>query len=734
MSAHRLTSAPGEDAHRALGTERAVLQVLGGTPVDEAAAARHIEPADLAEAVTVYRRAGRQALERHEAAGWWQAYIQFPDWRTAEQTAANTIIPALRQAEETCLLSNWWFMRKHPCWRLRLQPGTDGQAMRDHLAEEFDQLVATGRITRWWPGIYEAETVAFGSGAGMATAHDLFCADSHAIMRLIAGDAPGLGRRELSLFLCRTLMSAAGLEWYEQGDVWHRVGQERPLPDDVPLAKLGTMAGDLKQLLTADTSPDAPLLTTGPLASTTAWADAFRQAGRALGEASRAGALQRGLRDVLSYQVIFHWNRLGLPARTQGILARAARTAILDLPASTASIRVTDRRPGNTPMSAPSADGGNEGAEERVLARFPLVPQRRFRCPDLETHVRNVRKCAASCHEPCTVEERINRACTVWNLAALITADCGLPDLATDLCHRQFQIFRAAPAITDVAVIPALQPLVNLTRLTRRAGDPAGAYRELEAINHASHNGGDLNLHGVPIAFDGLITELPLTAEAWLRDVMRDDGTRALTAVGRWSDAAAHAEKYDDASTQLREARQTRIIAHALNGQPGAALDLIDNTTTTEQWEHAVTACLRGYVLLKHQSLRTTDVAEIFSTVRRARLATDRPTALFRTRLGLIAVALAVAAGSDARVLCAELANDAERSADAFAARDVQAEPECRTWATREQADALRVRIEQAGLGAGEIAESTLSDLMRSVDLAGLALEKALENLAGTRR
>lgn len=733
MSAHRLTPDSGADTRVATDTERAVLQVLAGTPVEEAAAAEHIDPTDLAEAVTIYRHAGRHALERHEAADWWQTYIQFPDWRTAEKTAAGTVLPALRHAEETGLLSNWWFMRKHPCWRLRLHPGPDGQAMRDQLAEEFDQLVAADRITRWWPGIYEAETAAFGGGAGMATAHDLFCADSHAIMRLITGDDPGLGRRELSLLLCRTLMSAAGLEWYEQGDVWHRVEQERPLPDDIPPAKLTTMAGDLKPLMTADTSPDAPLLTIGPLASTTAWADAFRQAGRALDEASRAGTLQRGLREVLSYQVIFHWNRLGLPARTQAILARVARTAILDLPARTASIRVTDRRPGNTPTTAPSANGGIEGAEERVLARFPLVPQRRFRCPDLETHVRNVRECANSCYQPSTVEERINRACTVWNLAALITADCGLPNLARDLCQRQFQIFRAAPAVTGVAVIPALQPLVNLTRLTRRASDPVDAYRELEAINHASHNGGDLTLHGKPIAFDGLITELPPTAEAWLRDVMRDDGTRALTAAGRWTDAAAHAEKYDDASTQLREARQTRIIAHALNGQPGAALNVIDNTTTTEPWEHAVAACLRGYALLKDQSLRTTDVAEILRTVRRARLAADRPTALFRTRLGLTTVALAVAAGSDTRVLCAELADDAERSADAFAARDVHAEAECRTWATPEQADALRIRIEQAGLGAGKITEPALSNLMKSVDLAESALAEALEDLATTR-
>ncbi len=521
MSTHRLAprtaEVPNEDAPRpsdSSDAERAILQVLGGTSLIEAAAAEQVGHEDLAEAVEVYRLAGRQALERQQAADWWQVYIQFADWSTSEQVAADTIVPLLSQAEESGLVSNWWFMRKYPCWRLRLHPGTAGQAMRDHLAVALDQVADDGRISRWWPGIYEAETAAFGGGEGMATAHGLFCEDSRAIMRLVRDGDVGLGRRELSLLLCSTLMRAAGLEWYEQGDTWQRVAQERPVPEDVPLAKLTAMAGDLKQLMVADTDPDGPLLAAdGPLASATAWADAFRQAGQALGEAARTGTLRRGLRDVLSYAVIFHWNRLGLPARTQSILAWAARTAIMDLPARTAPSRTADRQSAETAKTATSTSGTTTDAEECVLARFPLVPQRRFRCPDLETNVRNVRECAASCREPVTAEERINRACTVWNLSALIVADCGLPDLAVDLCRQQFQIFRAASPISGVSVIPSLQPLVNLARLTRRAGDPEGAYREFEAINYAVHNGGYAVIHGDEIDFDGLIADSQSTVD-----------------------------------------------------------------------------------------------------------------------------------------------------------------------------------------------------------------------------
>jgi thiopeptide-type bacteriocin biosynthesis protein len=705
------------------GAERAILQVLGGIPLNDAAAAEQVGQANLAEAVEVYRQAGRQALERQQASDWWQVYIQFTDWSTSELVATNRIGPLLSRAEESGLISNWWFMRKYPCWRLRLHPGTNGQAMRDQLAVAFDQAAADGRISRWWTGIYEAETAAFGGAEGMAIAHELFCEDSRAVMSLARDGDVGLGRRELSLLLCSTLMRAAGLEWYEQGDTWHRVAQERPLPEDVPLAKLTTMASDLKQLMVSDTNPDSPLLSAdGPLASATAWADAFRQAGRALGEAARAGTLRRGLRDVLSYAVIFHWNRLGLPARTQSILAWAARTAILDLPAHTAPSQVTDRQSAEAAKMA-TATGD---AEDRFLARFPLVLQRRFRCPDLEANVRNVRECANSCHEPVTAEERINRACTVWNLSALIAADCGLPDIAVDLCRQQFQIFRAASPLSGVAAIPSLQPLVNLARLTRRAGDPEGAYREFEAINHAVHNGGKVIIHGEAIDFDGLIIDRASTVDHWLRDVMRDDGTRALVAAGQWTRAATRAEKYDDAGTQLREARQTCIIARTLTGQIGAALDMVGNTVTTENWEHAVAACLRGYVLLKSQSLGAADVIDLLNAVRRAREATDRPTTLSRTRLGLAAVDLALAAESQARVLCTELVEDAERSADAFVAREVLGHAECRAWAMPVQLERLQALVERAGLGNKRIPEPLLTELMSAVESAESVLTEAL--------
>ncbi|MGW3562772.1 thiopeptide-type bacteriocin biosynthesis protein [Streptomyces sp. NPDC000941] len=322
MSADRLSQPTHLEA-----TLHAVLEVMAGASTDTAAAHAGLEPADLDAAVAVYQQAGQRALAQQAGPpAWAQLYVQFTDWDKAERTAADHIAPILDLAQQEKRITGWWFIRKHPCWRLRLLPAP-GTQLPPSLADTLDELTADGRVNRWWPGIYEPEAVAFGGETSMTIAHTLFHADSRAILTTAHGD---LGRRELSLLLCATLMRAAGLEWYEQGDVWHRVTQERPLPPDVPGAKVQAMAGSLRQLLLADTSPTGPMLQSNRTLKPAAdWVHAFQHAGTDLGTAARDGTLDRGLREVISYHVIFHWNRIGLPSRTQSILAHAARNAIL---------------------------------------------------------------------------------------------------------------------------------------------------------------------------------------------------------------------------------------------------------------------------------------------------------------------------------------------------------------------------------------------------------------------
>ena len=310
-------------------TERAVLAVLAGRPLTEAAAEARMNPANLADAIQVFRNAGREALAGHAAqTTWWHAYLHFTDWANADRTFTTHVQPLLRTAEADGAITGWWYTRKHPCWRLRLRRRPGAQAMIS-VGDGLDALATEGHLHRWWSGIYEPETAAFGGPASMDTAHTLFVTDSREIQRLPSHQDFALGRRELSVLLCTALMRGAGLEWHEQGDVWHHVitAEHRSSLADLPRERLEATAAEIRALLVADL--DSLTSSGGPLAPVAEWMTAFRDAGRSLAEAVRRGTLDRGLREVLSYHVIFHWNRLGLSLRAQSALAWAARAAIL---------------------------------------------------------------------------------------------------------------------------------------------------------------------------------------------------------------------------------------------------------------------------------------------------------------------------------------------------------------------------------------------------------------------
>ncbi|WP_433259679.1 thiopeptide-type bacteriocin biosynthesis protein (plasmid) [Streptosporangium sp. CA-135522] len=300
-----------------------VLSILAGAGIEATAASTGVNPADLLQALQVYQAAGLAALERRADTQWRQLRIEFTDWSAAETIGATQLGPHLDQLQSSGAVTAWWFLRKYPCWRLRLR-GTDTAAVEGLL----DELTAAGLITRWWPTLYEPETTAFGGPIGMHAAHSLFCADSRGVLDYLRRSAPGLGRRELSLLLISALLGAAGLDWFERGDVFARVARLRPTPaDDTRLANL---ADSVRALLAIPVQADSALFAPGgPTAFAAPWLAAHQTVGRQLGHAATQGRLDRGLRALLTHIVIFHWNRFGLSATTQGILARAASTATL---------------------------------------------------------------------------------------------------------------------------------------------------------------------------------------------------------------------------------------------------------------------------------------------------------------------------------------------------------------------------------------------------------------------
>lgn len=287
---------------------------------------------------------------------WPQYGIACTDRSAAEQVATEELHPELTNLVADGAITSWWFIRKPPGLRLRYLP-VDERA-RGRLDTLLDGLAAAGRITEWTPGIYEPEIHAFGGPAGMDVAHELFQHDSRHLLSYLARQrATGtaeLGPRELGVLLFSVLMRAAGLDWYEQGDVWARVAEERPATDMTHRSERLKKA--VHRLMTANAGPRSSLVSAGPLSVLADWITEFDHAGRQLADLNRRGLLERGLRGVVAHHVIFQWNRLGLSAADQSALSALAKEIVMGTrggatPASESSVTGTSLSKVSTQMT-----------------------------------------------------------------------------------------------------------------------------------------------------------------------------------------------------------------------------------------------------------------------------------------------------------------------------------------------------------------------------------------------
>jgi thiopeptide-type bacteriocin biosynthesis protein len=253
---------------------------------------------------------------------WRQVNVAFPDWERAETTAVADLAPLMEAAEDAGAITTWFFVRKRPCWRIRYAPVAGPQ---DAIDDRLDALVAAGSVARWTKSVYEPEVHAFGGTQAMDSAHRFFHQDSHNLLCFLRGDAAP-HKRETSLMLCSLMLRAAGLDWYEQGDVWARVAAHRPPSPDAELNSKDRLHTAVRRLITVD--PQYVMQPGGALAGAEAWAAAYTGAGSDLARLNQTGQLHRGIRDVLAHHVIFAWNRLGLSYSAQAALTTAAQTVV----------------------------------------------------------------------------------------------------------------------------------------------------------------------------------------------------------------------------------------------------------------------------------------------------------------------------------------------------------------------------------------------------------------------
>ncbi|WP_125618150.1 hypothetical protein [Actinomadura sp. WAC 06369] len=357
------------------------------------------------------------------------------------------------------------------------------------------------------------------------------------------------------------------------------------------------------------------------------------------------------------------------------------------------------------------------------------MPRARPACRPLDERIREIADLARAAAEPTTTDP-LATAASAQNKAALIASDCGMPDLARDLCQRHSALYLQARPLTARTARHALEPLVNLARLDIRAGAPNAARNNLEGLFRAVRDSDTVVIDGqeVPLADVTGSHDERHDLNQWLWSVVLADGIRALTGAGRWDDAVAHAERLRGVGRRLLDGRQAAIIAHVLAGEPETASRMLEQSTITEPWEQAVAACLSMFC---HRSIGSTATSAKATKIEEYLALDAKPELVtFRTRVALTAIDLSGDAayhGEDQMVH--RVVDEALDLGDGYAAREILRHPRSGKQLTETQAKLLSAVTTSAGLGSGHVPAQLLEVLIGAVEKSQHVTASALATL-----
>ncbi|MEV4412974.1 hypothetical protein [Catellatospora sp. NPDC049609] len=358
-----------------------------------------------------------------------------------------------------------------------------------------------------------------------------------------------------------------------------------------------------------------------------------------------------------------------------------------------------------------------------AVRRFPLVARPRPTSGPLPVRVADLSARA----EAADRDNDLAGASSVFNLAALIASDCGLPDLARQWCHDHAALhLRALPRGAQVAR-HALEPLVNLARLHIRGGNGEQAFRLLDSLYRAVASRTSAVIDGIDVPGDLTATDADhRQLRQWLWSVHLSDGTRALTSLGRWQGAHRHVLLHRGVGDLMLDGRQTAVIAQATGGDVPAAVTLIDTTLPGEPWQAAVTACLR--VLCTSGSTPASEHVDTMFGLYKEVVRTPA-TAPFHTRLGLCMIDAAGGVDHrDARAVALGLIEHAMADRDVITIRDVMAHDGCVSRLRPDQARDLVAALDASELGRGSIPSALYVALTSALSTSAAVLGRLLDS------
>jgi len=361
---------------------------------------------------------------------------------------------------------------------------------------------------------------------------------------------------------------------------------------------------------------------------------------------------------------------------------------------------------------------------DAVARRFPLVARPRPACLPLPQRVHALTELA----DTAAKLNDASVASTVYNQAALIASDVGVPDVARAMCHQHAAAYLHATPLTARTAVRALEPVVNLARLQLRAGRSDNGRQCLLALFDAVTTGSPVQVEDIALPADLVANPADrqeLRALLW--SVILADGTRALTTAGRWAEALAHVETHRGVGHRMLDGRQVAVCAALATGNSLAADNLTATTTPGEAWERAVTDCL---VVLCHRASgrpRRRSLRDLANTC------LERPhrddLALFDTRLGL-AVLDVVDSAEDpaARLVVAELHRRTMRTANGHAAREILRHPLFAALATNRQTQQCRALVQACALETGTLPEELGGRLSAALRTSNRVIRQSVDH------
>ncbi|WP_405824489.1 hypothetical protein OG705_29870 [Streptomyces sp. NBC_00838] len=356
-----------------------------------------------------------------------------------------------------------------------------------------------------------------------------------------------------------------------------------------------------------------------------------------------------------------------------------------------------------------------------ITQRFPLISRFRPACLPLPQRVHAL----AELSDTAAATADQIKASAVYNQAALIASDIGLPHLARQWCHQHAAAYLHAAPLSGRSAIRALEPVVNLARLQIRAGNTDDGRHRLLTLFNAIRD-------GTHAEFDGILIPADLTTagtdrrevRAWLWRVILADGTRTLTTAGRWDDALAHIEEHNGFGQRMLDGRQVAVLA-ALGHDPARASDLVASTASGEPWENAVTSCLAVMCRrLLHQPVDDLLAEVATNYIQRP---PDPGTTVFDTRLGLtILDLLDQPDGPAARHITEELDRRVSAATDGYAARECLTTPRFTKLMTSREAQRARDLVRMCALETGDLPAPQAAQLTQALSLSDKVIHESV--------